>query len=347
MSVFDSIKGAATTVTSATGSAINGARSTLGDAGKSLAGFASDVGVPSSVISGAQQVASDVTDSLGSEIIGAVTQSGPLGGLLGGLFGSLVNGQSAKVTWGNLNPKLIAQLFACDKKRIQVPTEPSYVLGPISEATLELTQNWQSPFEGAGPESKAPMLAAMLQSGQFGTVLNAISDVLPSEMTGGSVSEQAQQTLNELENRTGITRLNSRQVFTGMLPMRINMTLHLRAVRDSEKELMTQYKRLLSWTLPQQLYADGVLAGVIRQAGEARTLDDAAKLITALFPSIAPLMVAMNYGGQAFPPMVIETVGHPLDAPRDATGRYVYLPVQVQLATLTALDRTDIAKMFT
>jgi hypothetical protein len=306
-------------------------------------------------------VIGDVLGGVGSEIIGAISSEGGKTGAVAGIVGAVLSNKAADKTWGNLNPKLIASFFACDSKGNPL-LEPD-VKAPISDASIDYTFNWQSPFENTGPESKAPALMAMLQSGQFATVINSLQTVLPDgilKVGGGAMDEMAAKATamtGELEGRTGITKLNSRQVFSGMPPVKITLTLHLRALKDPESEVYALYQRLLSWSLPQQLAADGTLSSIIQQGGNLGT--EAANngsmkalqqsgdaTIKALFPSEAPMMVGLMYGGQVFKPMVIETISNPLDGPRQRDGKSTYLPVQITLSTLTALDRSDVAKMF-
>ena len=46
-------------------------------------------------------------------------------------------------------------------------------LAPLTDASMDVVLNWQSPFEQAGPESRAPSIMAMLQSGEIQPVLSA------------------------------------------------------------------------------------------------------------------------------------------------------------------------------
>jgi len=340
------LSGARSIATDFVGGDVMGAASDLlsGDFAGALEGAKGVVGGAIGVVTGGG--AGELMQNVGGEILGAISSEGGALGMLGGLLGGALAGNNAKLSWGRLNPHLLAQITACDSKGLALASEPDAVIGPITEATIEYTYNWQSPFENAGPESKAPALMAMLQTGQLGTVINALQTVLPDvvmDAAGGMLDDaanKAQQASKVLEGRTGITKLNSRQVFSGMPPVKINLTLHLRAMRDPEREINAQYQRLLRWSLPQQLAADSTLTGIIKQAG------DSAEMVKALFPSLAPLMVGMIYGGQKFSPMVIESISNPLDAPRYRDGNYVYLPIQITLATLTALDRNDVYKMF-
>jgi len=319
------------------------ATSVLGEsAGKVVGGALSSVsdavGLAGTTLVGASE---GLLDDIGGSIIGSIGDSGSLLGTLAGAAGGILDTQRAKKTWGNLHPSLLARLYACDAQGNMLET--GFVSGPITDDSMEMGFNWQSPFEHTGPESKAPALLAMLQTGSFATVINALqvsglAGSTDSELN--AAAEKARQNVKALEGRTGITKLNSRQVFSGMPPIKISMTLHLRAIGDPEGELMELYQRLLSWSLPQQLAEDGTLANIIKSTGDGTTM------IEALFPSLAPSMVSMYYGRLALPPMVIESVSHPLSAPRVSSGHWCYLPVQVQLATLTAMDRQDLAYLF-
>lgn len=340
------LEGAKAMATDFVGADVMGAASDLlsGDFAGAVDGFKGAAESALGVVTGGG--VGELVQNVGGDILGAISSEGGALGAFAGLLGGAFAGQQAKLSWGRLNPHLLAQITACDSKGLALASEPDPVIGPITEATIEYAFNWQSPFENTGPESKAPALMAMLQTGQLGTVINALQTVLPDVVmnaAGGMLDEaatKAQEASRALEGRTGITKLNSRQVFSGMPPVKINMTLHLRAMRDPEREINAQYQRLLRWSLPQQLAADSTLTGIIKQTGST------AEMVKALFPSLAPLMIGMVYGGQRFSPMVIESISSPLDAPRYRDGNYVYLPIQITLATLTALDRNDVLKMF-
>lgn len=276
----------------------------------------------------------EAEEALGTQVSGAV----------GGLLASVLRPSDGLPQWGNLSSKLIARLYPCDSAGVEIVGAggASDVRGPVTEAMFEASLNWQSPFENSGPESKAPALMAMLQTGQIATVANALQAVIPGDgMISGMLSETAEKTAQyarELEGRTGITKLNSRQVFSGMPPIKLTMVLHFRAVTDPETEVMQPYQRLLEWALPKQLAKDGVLAEVIKTG-----TDD---LIKALFPSLAPQMVGFTYGNNRYSPMVIESIGNPIDGPMGPTGLPIYRAVQLTLATLTALDKNDVAGIF-
>lgn len=251
--------------------------------------------------------------------------------------------------WGNLSRHLIARIYPCDSqgRETQQGARVLEVRGPITESNFEATLNWQSPFENTGPESKAPALMAMLQTGQIATIANALQAVVPEDFTVGGMrvgellsgaAENTAEWARELEGSTGVTKLNSRQVFAGMPPIRLTMTMHFRAMSDAQSEVMAPYQQLLSWAFPKKLAADGILAGLIR--------GDSKSLIKALFPSDAPQLVGFTYANNRYTPMVIEQVGNPIDGPIGADGLPIYRAVQLTLATLTALDKNDVPRLF-
>jgi hypothetical protein len=300
----------------------------------------------SSAVSGVKDFASSgAGKSLASTALGALGSTGPLAGVATGLLGGVLSSSSAaKKPWGNLSDYMIAQIYACDADGLPLDTELATVMGPITDCNFEAGFNWQSPFENVGPESKAPALMALLQSGQIATVVNALQAAFPSiqnNTIANNAAETAKNIAKDLQGRTGITKMNSRQVFSGMPPIKIPMTMHFRAMQDAEREVMSPLKTLLSWALPQSLAKDGTLTNVI-----AASSSGASAMVKALFPSRAPLMVAVSYGSQLWAPLVIETITHPLDGPMDSDGHFMYLPVQMMLSTLTALDRNDIPNMY-
>lgn len=296
-----------------------------------------------------------VYDDASSKVMGLV--DGVKSGDLEGTVGNIIGGTSLAIPgltslssdlggdWGSLSPLFLARIFVCDAKGVADIQEFAGVYGALKEGSLEIQQNWQSPFENTGPETKAPALAGMLQSGSLVPVLNALQAISPFKEgaisdTLNAGSDKLKSIMRDLEGRTGITKLNSRQVFSGMPPVKINLTLHFRAMSDPLKEVEAPLTRLLEWIFPQELAADGILSEVLQ------TTQDVDSFIKALFPSKAPKLLGFTYAGRTFSPMVIENVSFPLDSPKNSQGHYIDLPVQVSMATLTALDRPDIKRFF-
>ncbi len=254
-----------------------------------------------------------------------------------------LEGQSLSSLWDGLSPHLIASFYEIKKSEdgvwSRMNADPVTVLAPLSEASMEISLNWQSPFEHAGPESRAPTLLAMLQSG----ALMPLIDAFLKGDDASSMASQAQQRSNEFvrqfEGRTGITKLNSTQVFNGMPPVKFQITALFRAWSDPYAEVEAPFNKLMEWALPVKLSPDGSVLARSAQAAKGNT-----GFIDALVPSIAPTMVAMKYKNRTYSPLVIEAISDPIASPVDRNGRYVERAVTMTLATLTAIDRDDWVK---
>jgi len=252
-----------------------------------------------------------------------------------------LNGGALSSIWDGLSPHLIASFFEVAKigddtwGRVTNKTDPVTVMAPLGDASMEIVLNWQSPFEQAGPESKAPALMAMLQSGALQPIIDAVIGK-KGDASGGGAQQKSNDFLKQFEGRTGITKLNSTQVFNGMPPVKITVTALFRAWRDPVSEVEAPFNKLAEWSLPIELSKDG---SVLARAAE--TVKGGMGYIEALMPSKSPTRIAMRYKGRIFSPLVIESIGMPLNSPVDANGKFVELVVPMTLCTLTAIDRKD------
>lgn len=229
-----------------------------------------------------------------------------------------------------LSPHLIASFWEIEKNQNGTWEKVGdiSVKAPLAEATMEMVLNWQSPFEQAGADRGMPALSAMLQSG-------ALQPYVNSDGKAGSM-------LSKFEGRTGITKLNSTQVFSGMPPVKIQVTALFRAWLDPAKEVEAPFNQLMEWALPVNLAPDGAIMSfftAIKGAVTGGSLSESA--VNALLPSTAPCKIAMKYKDRIYQPLVIESITHPMNSPIDVNGRYVELAVPMTLCTLTAIDRND------
>ena len=239
--------------------------------------------------------------------------------------------------WDGLNPHLVASLFEVDHTGARVG-DLELRAALADETQLDLTLNWQSPFEQAGPESKAPTVMAMLQSGAIQPLLDNVGKTL--EAAGASAAGQAVRgaavSAEQARGRTGMTKLNSTQVFSGMPPIKIQTTLLLRAWRDPGVEVERPLDQIMQWALPRELAPEGtLLTGAMEYMRGEKTFLEAA------LPSLAPTLIGLIYKGRQYAPMVIETVGVPLHSPIDKFGRFVQMAIPVTLSSLAAWDRRD------
>lgn len=217
--------------------------------------------------------------------------------------------------------------------------DPVTVLAPLSEASMEISLSWQSPFEHAGPESRAPTLLAMLQSGAFMPLIDAVFSGKGEAGIAAEAQQRSNDFVRQFEGRTGITKLNSTQVFNGMPPVKFQITALFRAWSNPFAEVEAPFNKLMEWSLPVKLSPDGSVLARSAQAVKGNT-----GFIDALVPSIAPTTVAMKYKNRIYSPLVIEAINDPIASPVDRNGRYVEKAVTMTLATLTAIDRDDWVK---
>lgn len=257
--------------------------------------------------------------------------------------------------WGELSPHLIAKFFPVkrmasgdgwvqSRDRREIDAADKYIVDdgvevhcPITDGNQEMTLNWQSPFENAGPESKAPALTAMLQSGALGAALQAFQSV-PDEFIGSKI-KTVHDALDVAVGRTGITKLNSTQIFSGMPPVKLAMTLHFRALSAPDAEVRRPIRQLEEWAVPQHLSPDGLVANAAKNG-------IAQNLMATAFPSVSPQIIGMQYADIMLMPVVIESIGKPFTGPRTKDGVMLSVALPITLATLTALDRRDIHRMY-
>ncbi|CAN7645542.1 hypothetical protein [Paraburkholderia terricola] len=253
------------------------------------------------------------------------------------------NGTILTSQWGGLSDFLIAKFYAVDEKGIRLPDETTEVHAPISDGHRDMTLNWQSPFEAASPDTKAPALAAMLQSGALSTVLTDLTSAVAGQKPNSSQNNQSptalQNALEDLKGRTGITKLNSTQIFTGMAPVRFTFNVHFRALADPYSEVEAPVNQLTYWAVPKKLSTDSIVK-------RASTADGVTGYLKALLPSLAPTMIAFQYKTYTYAPLVIESIGDPITAPIASNGYHTEKVIPITICSLTALDRDDFKSIF-
>lgn len=233
--------------------------------------------------------------------------------------------------WGSLSKHLIASFHKVEKDgngKWQASTDEIVVKAPLSESNMEVSLSWQSPFENAGADRGIPTISAMLQSGSLQPFLDS----------GGKTSDF----VSKFEGRTGITKMNSVQVFTGMPPVKIQVTAVFRAWSNPATEVEAPFTQLMEWALPQKLAPDGAILsalGAVKDAASGGSVSEATA--KGLLPSLTPVCIAMSYKGRLYSPLVIESIGQPMNSPVDSLGHYTELQVPMTLCTLTAFDKPD------
>lgn len=248
---------------------------------------------------------------------------------------------TAKSEWGGLSDHLIATFYPVgyDGKRTseesngqQVQEELKAPL--VDEANMDIALSWNSPFENTDIDNSAQSLAAMAQTGGFSHL---------SKLAGGI----GEDLVKKMQGRTGITKLNSTQVFTGAPPIKFTVTLLFRAWDNPATEVEACLNMLMKWALPRKLADSGGWA--VRGLAELSSAIANGTLKEAdldwVMPSQTPTLVAMQYKNRTYKPLVIESVGIPISSPVDPSGNFIDLKVPLTLATLNALDREDWRKL--
>ena len=241
--------------------------------------------------------------------------------------------------WDGLNPLLIASFFPVQKvspnafEYEKVP-DSKIVHAPLSDTSLQLDVSWDSQFEDANAETKAPTLLALLQNG-------GIQQVSDSALGNGGVNQALTKYLSKFEGRTGVTKLNSTQTFHRMQPFKITTTAHFRAWANGSTEVDAPVAQLFEWALPQALSKDGSFVGRVldRMNGETDT-------VTMLMPSECPRVIGMTYKGRTYLPIVIESIEYNLDSPISSKGAFVQMAVQMTLCSLSGIDKDDWANTY-
>lgn len=240
--------------------------------------------------------------------------------------------------WGGLSPYLMATIYPVNAQGLREP-DTNIVLAPVQNDSfnIELCANWQSPFEQTGPESKIPALMGMLQSGTLESYAQALLGKAADgdDSLGARLSREITEFSRSGQGRSGMTKLNSTQVFTGAPPVKFSMTLLFRAFSDPTAEVEEPVDQLVSWHLSRELAPNGNIVSAIQ------AFKNGQGFLKALMPSLSPQLVALNYGGRLYSPVVIESISLPQSVPRSLDGRAINIAVQVNMATLTALDQND------
>lgn len=223
--------------------------------------------------------------------------------------------------WEGLSEHLIASFYEVKRDGTRVDPDVTVRAPILAGASLDVTLNWQSPFENTGSNS----LATLQQMLQSGTLLPAAQLIDKTLGTGIASS------LESLAGKTSITKLNSTQVFSGMPPVSINVSVLFRAWNDPVNEVHKPFNQLMEWSLPVSLAGDSALARLAEKGIDS----------TVVLPSTVPVLIAMKYKGATYAPLVIESISQPIDSPVNGKGKYIELTVPLKLATLTAIDRGD------
>jgi len=177
------------------------------------------------------------------------------------------------------------------------------VTGYLGEGTSrEIVSNWDAPFADSSLESKFRVAGGLAQLG-----------------AGGKIDA----------GMTSLTKLNSRQVWTGNQPYTFNLTMKFRAFTDASKEVETAIEALEVMMAPNLI--DGKLTAWFGIGMPS-------------FNSRVPLPVLINFGRkQLLSGCCIRSMSTPFDKEKDASGNMIRADVSLQVETLESVTKTDLA----
>lgn len=244
------------------------------------------------------------------------------------------NPLAATSNWGSIHPDLIGEFI-----QIDVHGEKTDVAfkALIKDGSVEQAFNWASPFESMTAENERMGLMGMAQTGGFGELSQLLGIATDGEPTGlaKAGADKLKELSDSVAGRSSITKVNSRQVYSGHSPLKINLTLVFRAWQDPVSEVLAPFEALQRMAYPAQMAESvaHVAADVAAKGG--------AEAIKLLFPSEAPKLVRFTYKGETYPPLVIEEIGKPLDVPYSPMGD-IWREVTVSLQSWQSIDFSDI-----
>lgn len=237
--------------------------------------------------------------------------------------------------WGVINSMLMAKISLCDKDGKAVAGSP-VVTGVAIDADMAIESQYNSPFENSNPESRLPTLMGTLQAGDWvNTVDKVLGSVGLGNGTGGGLSDETKNKLNELEGRSNFTKVNSTQIYVSSTSVRINLTVFFQAWANAKHEVEHQLAMLQQWALPAKLSDDSIVGNL----AEGMSL-------TSLFPSEVPPFVSFTYAKKRYSPMLIENVSAPLVTPIDKHGNRIVIEATVTLVSRRAWDKANIKQLY-
>jgi hypothetical protein len=238
--------------------------------------------------------------------------------------------------WSGLSPALFASLQPVDFNG--AVTGGVIVRAPYTEGQIESSANWSSPHENAGVDSARPALAAGAQSGSLLDLAKAMKGKTEGFQAVNGVFASAITGLESAQGRTGMTKINSRQIYTGSAPVKIPLTLKFRAFSDAASEVERPIEQLFEWHLAQKIAGGTALSALLSDNANKGLIEN---LLPSIIPQILRLELGASNGSRSFSPVVIESISHPLKVPRSKDGEMLNVEVQINVATLVAMDKTD------
>lgn len=258
-----------------------------------------------------------------------------------------VNNQTLGTLWAEkgLNQHLIAKIRPVIEGDIQAgqgsqtytPDEKEPCVAALFEdAEFSIESQYTTPFETSNPEGRMPNLMGMIQSGQMASAGYSFFNKGEKDnaMANSDILHSGLEQLEKLKGRSNFTKINSRQIFTSTSSLHITGTIVFQAWQDAKTEVEQALERLQQWALPVELSKTSLLVNLVNEG-----------FSEALFPSIIPPLVMLQYGGKIYNPLVIESISAPITAPMTPDGSRIAIKAQITFLSLMAWDKQDIINL--
>lgn len=227
--------------------------------------------------------------------------------------------------WGSIHPDLIADFVQIDVHGNETGVSFKAL---VKDGNVEQSFEWVSPFENMTAENDRMSIMGMAQTGGIGNMAQILGVATEGEPTGLASAgiEKLKALSDAVSGRSSITKANSTQVYSGHAPLKVDMTLVFRAWQDPQSEVTAPFTALQRMAYPREMARS--VADIASEKGAS---------VELLFPSEAPKLISLTYKGETYPPLVIESIGKPLDAPYSPMGD-IWLEVPVSLHSFQSID---------
>ena len=200
------------------------------------------------------------------------------------------------------------------------------VRGRIVSYSISNQSEWANKFEGMDGDSRIPIMSALLQSGAY-------SDDI--------------EILEALNAKTLITKAQSIQVWTGLLPQSISLEIEFRAFSDPVMEVEEPIQKLLKMMSPvlenTSIKTIEKITSKVKDMLKNGTTADAIKKITEPFGDV-PSEIAIAFFRKRFNATYrIESMEENVDEVRiDARGNRIYQVVSLTLGSTKGIVKDDV-----
>jgi len=222
------------------------------------------------------------------------------------------------------NQNLFVTIYPKPKQDSNIPIPNNlkdiHIVGKLVSDDESNNVNWESSLENMNAENKFSTTSALLQTGLY------------EKAIFGDESKK-------FAGRTLINKQQSIQVFKGVEPMNLNLTIEFVALRDAYREVELPLQYLYKFQAP--ILGDGLLNNAISQVKEL--FSDSKKSETLKLAGYIPFDLVIDYAGKRFNSVyVLTSVSTSRDKIRvTKDGHTIKRQVSLSFKSKKALERDD------